>query len=417
MYSTKLKFFTVIGVSYIKADESIRGDFSLGNAQKTALYQEAFTKGIEGLIIISTCNRTELYGLFDSPNELISLLCKHSNGSIDQFVDVGYTFKGTKAIEHLLRVGSGLESQILGDFEIIGQLKNSAQESKRNNLLNSFLERLINNVLQTSKRVKNETRLCTGATSVSFAAVQYILENVEEVEIKNILLFGAGKIGRNTCENLVKHSKNEFITIINRNQDKAEIVANKYKVRVKPFDKLKEELSQSDIVIVATGADAPTINADKLPKNKELLIIDLSIPMNVAPNVDELPQVKVLHLDHLSKITDHTLERRKLEIPLAENIIREQYDEFICWIENRKYVPTIKALREKLEEFKVTEIEMSKRKYGVFDEKVAEHLSNKLIQRITNHFAHHLKEDGTSKVESLELIKKIFQLETSKHVE
>ena len=115
-----------------------------------------------------------------------------------------------------------MDSQILGDFEIISQLKVSAKTSKEQGLLNTFLERLINAVIQASKRIKTETEISSGATSVSFASVQYILNNVRDVSNKNILLFGTGKIGRNTCENLVKHTKNNHITLINRTKDKAE---------------------------------------------------------------------------------------------------------------------------------------------------------------------------------------------------
>jgi glutamyl-tRNA reductase len=126
-------------------------------------------------------------------------------------------------------------------------------------LLNSFTERLINSVIQASKRIKNETELSSGATSVSFAAVQYIMTNVKNVSDKNILLFGTGKIGRNTCENLVKHTKNSHITLINRTKTKAEEVAGKFNLIVKDYHTLKEEINTSDIVIVATGAQNPTV--------------------------------------------------------------------------------------------------------------------------------------------------------------
>ena len=123
----------------------------------------------------------------------------------------------------MFRVGSGLDSQILGDFEIISQLKVSARKSKASGLLNTYTERLVNAVIRASKRIKNETELSSGATSVSFASVQYIMNTVQNISEKNILLFGVGKIGRNTCENLVKHTKNSHITLINRTKQKPRI--------------------------------------------------------------------------------------------------------------------------------------------------------------------------------------------------
>src|SRR5690606_31907030 len=201
---------------YKKADAKTRGLFSLDLESKKLLLAQAKSAGTDGIIVISTCNRTEIYGFAQHPFQLIQLLCGNSKGTIEQFQEVAYIYKNYEAIEHLFRVGTGLDSQILGDFEIISQIKQGFHLSKKHELVNPFIERLVNSVIQASKRIKNETNLSTGATSVSFASVQYIMNNVENVSEKNILLFGTGKIGRNTCENLIKHTKNSHITLINR---------------------------------------------------------------------------------------------------------------------------------------------------------------------------------------------------------
>jgi glutamyl-tRNA reductase len=415
---SKSKYFYAIGLNYHKADAEIRGLFSLNNELKENLFVQAKNVGVEALIVISTCNRTEIYGFAEHPYQLIKLLCDNSKGTVEEFEKVAYVYKNKEAISHMFKVGSGLDSQILGDFEIIGQLKIAATQSKRHNLLNTFLERLINAVIQASKRIKTETEICSGATSVSFASVQYILKHVKNISDKNILLFGTGKIGRNTCENLVKHSKNEHITLINRTREKAEEIAGRFNLVVKDYSELAQELKQADVLVVATGAQNPTIYKSLLPTNKELLILDLSIPKNVNVNVQELEKVSLIHLDDLSKITDETLEKRKEYIPLAETIIEEVKADFNSWLETRKFAPTIKALKNKLETFKAAEFETCKRKLnGTFNEAQAELISDKLIQKITNHFASHLKDDANSTDESLELIKKVFQLEdTSRDV-
>ena len=269
----------------------------------------------------------------------------------------------------------------------------------------------MNAVIQASKRIKTETNISSGATSVSFASVQYIFKNVHDVTNKNILIFGTGKIGRNTCENLVKHTENEHITLINRTKDKAERIAGKFNLLVKDYSTLQEEISESDILIVATGAQRPTIDKHIIQTKKPLLILDLSIPKNVNENVQELDNVSLVHLDHLSKITDETLEKRKAHIPLAENIIEEVQSEFNSWLETRKFAPTIKALKHKLTDFAAAELDTQRKKLADFNEAQAELISNKIIQKITNHFAHHLKDDDVSTDDSLELIKKVFQLE------
>ncbi|MDP5158502.1 MAG: glutamyl-tRNA reductase [Flaviramulus sp.] len=410
---SRSSYFYAIGLSYKKADADIRGRFSLDESSKLALLNQAKENNIESLIVTSTCNRTEIYGFAQHPFQLIHLLCNNTHGTVEEFQKVAYIYKNNDAIAHMFRVGSGLDSQILGDFEIISQLKTSARISKKHNLLNHFTERLINAVIQASKRIKNETEISSGVTSVSFASVQYIFNTVEDISNKNILLFGTGKIGRNTCENLVKHTKNKHITLINRTKDKAEQIAGKFNLVVKDYSNLQEEISKSDILIVATGAQRPTIDKHLIQTKKNLLILDLSIPKNVNENVENLEKVTLVHLDDLSKITDQTLESRKKHIPLAEAIIEEVKTEFNSWLETRKFAPTIKALKHKLNDFAIAELETQRKKMSDFNEAQAELITNNIIQKITNHFAHHLKDDSFSTDESLELIKKVFQLEPS----
>jgi glutamyl-tRNA reductase len=405
------KHFYTIGLSYKKADAEIRGHFSLDENAKKNLLEQAKIEGIDGLIVTSTCNRTEIYGFAQHPFQLIKLLCEHTHGTVEEFEKVAYVYKNKEAISHMFRVGTGLDSQILGDFEIISQLKAAFLMSREAGVANPFFERLINSVIQASKRIKNETDISSGATSVSFASVQYILNNYENPADQNILLFGTGKIGRNTCENLVKHTKNSHITLVNRTKGKAEKIAGKFHLTVKDYADLQAEIRQSDILIVATGAQNPTITKDLIYNKKELLILDLSIPKNVADEVKELPGVKVIHLDHLSQMTDETLERRKASVPKAKEIIEEMEADFNSWLETRKFAPTIKALKKKLREMKDAEVDFQRRKINDFNDQQAEILGDRIIQKIMKQFANHLRGDSNNTDESLELIQKVFHLE------
>ena len=405
------KHFYTIGLSYKKADAEIRGHFSLDEDSKLRLLKQAKDEGIDGILVTSTCNRTEIYGFAQHPFQLIKLLCEHTHGTVEEFEKVAYVYKNKQAISHIFRVGTGLDSQILGDFEIISQLKIAFVRSKKLGLVNAFLERLVNAVIQASKRIKNETEISSGATSVSFASVQYILKNIENISEKNILLFGTGKIGRNTCENLVKHTRNNHITLINRTKDKAEKIAGKFNLIVKDYADLQAEIRNADILIVATGAQNPTISKELIYSKKELLVLDLSIPKNVSDDVAELDNVKLIHLDHLSQMTDETLERRKQFIPQAKEIITEVEHDFNQWLETRKFAPTIKALKKKLKTMKDDELNFQRRKISDFNDEQAEIVSNRIIQKIMKHFANHLKGDTETTDESLELIQKVFQLE------
>ncbi len=410
------KYFYAIGLSYKKADAEVRGHFSLSDTAKRNVLTQAKQNGIKSLLVVSTCNRTELYGFAEHPYQLIHLLCENTKRTVEEFQEVAYVHKNKEAINHMFRVGSGLDSQILGDFEIISQLKFGARASKKEGLLNSFTERLVNAVIQASKRIKTETELSSGATSVSFASVQYIMRNVQNISEKNILLFGTGKIGRNTCENLVKHTKNSHITLINRTKDKAEEVAGKFNLVVKDYENLEEEVNESDILIVATGAQNPTVYKSLISTEKPLLVLDLSIPKNVNEDIREHSNITLVHLDDLAKITDDTLEKRKTFIPDALVIIQDVKAEFNAWLDTLKFVPTIQAIKHKLTDYKNSEFNTQRKKMTDFNEDQAELITNNLIQKITNQFAHHLREDSNTSDESIELIKKIFQLETTNNV-
>ena len=260
--------YYVVGVSYKNADLLTRGKFSLSKSKVSLLLKQAKVDGLNELMVISTCNRTELYGIVENPKILIEYLCKFSDGDQALFYEKGYILSEQRAINHVFRVGCGLDSQIIGDFEIIGQLKKSFYNSKKYNIVNGFSERLINAVIQSSKRIKTETELSSGATSVSFASVHYILKNVSNVKNKSILLFGTGKIGRNTCENLIKHTQNDHIVLINRSEESAQKVAGKFNLVVKNIRNLDNEIAKSDILIVATGADDITVDTSIIANNR-----------------------------------------------------------------------------------------------------------------------------------------------------
>ncbi|MDC0514828.1 glutamyl-tRNA reductase [Flavobacteriaceae bacterium] len=402
---TKSRRFYAVGVSHKTATIDHRGYFSLSDSQLHALFLDAKEKGIQDLLLINTCNRTEIYAWTFSDTELVELLCTHSEGTLDSFNKIGYSFEDEKGIHHLFRVGTGLESQILGDFEIIGQIKQSFYRSKKMGLAQGNLERLTNSVIQASKRIKTETQISSGATSVAFASVQYILKNVRDIAQKNILLFGTGKIGANTCENLVKHSQNDHIVLINRTQEKAEKIAGKFPVQVKPFGELTASILESDVLIVATSSQKPTITADLIHNNKPLLILDLSLPRNVDPLLKDRPNTQVIHLDELSQITDATFEKRKKFIPQAEGILDEVKLEFLEWLELRKYVPTLKAFREKI---KVPNQNL---------EQISKKESEYMAQKIMGQIAAYLRSNPHKAEETVHLLKDVFELNPERYSE
>lgn len=410
MLDTVKTHFYNIGVSYKKADANTRGKFSLSKENQAALLEMAKEKHFEAVFVLSTCNRTEICGFAEHPYQLIQLLCHFSEGSVEEFASISNVYKNQDAIHHLFRIGTGLESQILGDYEIVGQLRQAFKLAKSHQTTNAYLERLVNSVLQASKKVKNDTRLSSGTTSVSYAAVQYIIKNLPDYNSKNILVFGLGKMGKHTCKNLAEYTQNKSVCLINRTEEKAvEFVKAHRTIRKSVLAELNQEIEKADVLIVSSGANKPTITKENISADKELLILDLSMPENVAREVTNYNGVSLVNVDELSKITDETLVARKKEIPKAEAIIEKHKLEFNDWLNNRRFTPAITALKKSLETIKNDEINFHRKKITDFDENQAEQLTSRFIQKITTQFVKHLKEEETSVSQSLEVIHKVFQ--------
>lgn len=347
--------FFVAGINYKKTEAEMRGLFAVNHEQYTSVLHTALKIGVNEIFILSTCNRTEIYGVVNDANLLIELLCTQTAGDVETFKKLAYIKNDTEAIEHLFNVGAGLDSQILGDYEIVGQLKAAAKFSKEHGCIKVFTERLINAVLQTSKYIKTNTQLSGGTVSVSFAAIQYIRNYVDNIKHKKILLIGAGKIGSSTCKNLVDYLYTKNITLINRSPEKALELANKFDLETADFKNLDKEVAIADIILVATNAEAPIVVRSQLKNCSEKFIIDLSIPCNVDESVHELSNVHLINVDELSKLKDKTLKKRESEVPKAKAIITEAMQEFFEWFNMRRHVPMLKDLKIKLKEISHTD--------------------------------------------------------------
>ncbi|MFK5958751.1 MAG: glutamyl-tRNA reductase [Lutibacter sp.] len=404
------KFYNV-GLSYKKADAKVRGAFSISKENQKLLLEDAKSKGIEGIFVLSTCNRTEITGFAKHPFELISLLVEYSNGSVEEFINVSNVYKNKDAVKHLFHIGTGLESQILGDYEIVGQLKEAFKLAKEVGTTNTYLERLMNLVLQASKDVKNHTKLSSGTTSVAYAAIQYLIENIEDYDHKKILIYGLGDIGKNTCKNVLQYTSNKMITLVNRTKKTALEFKNDHPdVEVVDYTELTSKIIAADILIVSTGASVPTVTKAHVAKNKKLLILDLSMPENVDTSVKELEGITLVNVDELSKITHKTLETRRSEIPEAEKIIKKYKEEFNDWISIRKFVPAVNALKESLQVIQHAEIDFQSKKIKNFNVEQAEVITSRLIQKITTQFVKHLKDEETAVDQSINVISKMFNI-------
>jgi len=397
------KFF-IAGINYKKTDASIRGQFAIGTAQYANILAIAPSFALSEFFILSTCNRTEIYGFADDASQLIKILCTQTIGSEETFSDLCYIKHGCDAVQHLFEVGAGLESQILGDYEIIGQLKVAVKFAKENGFVGSFTERLVNNVLQSTKVIKNQTALSGGTVSVSFAAVQYIRKKVTKISNKKILLLGIGKIGRNTCKNLVDYLNTKNITLINRTEEKALELANELGLQYAPMSEMADHIQSSDIILVATNSNEPIILKSHLENFGGKIIIDLSIPYNVEKAAQQLPNVTLVNVDELSKLKDETLLKRVAEIPAAKAIIAEHKAEFLEWSEMRKNVPFIKAVKQKLHDMHTCELYLSCYNNYTTDTSAAAPVAEQAIQKVIKNMAVKMRKQhhpGCSYIEAI----------------
>jgi len=405
--------FFAVSLSYEKANTEIRGKFTFFPE-----FVENFSQKVREVMpatkifVLSTCNRTELYTQTSDIEKVISLYCNQINVPAEQFKQYINIFEENKALTHFLRVSCGLESQILGDFEIISQVKVWFKRFKKQGTTNAFLERMVNMGIQTSKKIKSSTALSNGATSVSYAAVNYILQNCADLSHKKIALVGTGKIGNNTCENLLKRIKNPNITLLNRTHSKAEEAAERLGVKCQDFSLLYQVINDSDVVIVATGAPQSIIRKENIVTKKPLTLIDLSIPENVSHDVKELENITLLNVDELSKTINETFQLRSREIPKAEKIIDEMLKEFNIWKQNRRYVPVIHAFKSDLERIKEYQIKTLKKSQKEISEG-EQVLSDKIVQKITNRLADYLVENPDKAEVTIDLFKEMFQLEVA----
>ena len=344
----EIEQFHIVGINYKKTDTSIRGQFALSNEGYANLLMKAQEQGLNSLFVVSTCNRTEIYGIAPSADLLTDLLCAETEGEQSTFEKLAYHKKGKEAIEHYFQVTCGLDSQILGDYEIVGQIKQAVKFAKAHNCINAFLERLSNTAFQTSKAIKNHTSLSGGTVSVAFAAIQFLRLHTTEVANKKMLLIGTGKIGHNTCKNLIDYLGAKDITLINRSEQKAQLIADELGLKTRPYSQLLEAANESDIIIVATNAPKPIIYKDDLQAVGKKILIDLSVPSNIDLSLKNRPHTILVNVDDLSKLGDATLKNRQAEVPKALEIIDEYLQEFKEWYQMRKNVPIIRAAKQSL---------------------------------------------------------------------
>ncbi|GAB3694148.1 glutamyl-tRNA reductase [Spirosoma flavus] len=326
--------------------------------------------GLTDLLVISTCNRTEVYYALEpgttssdvNANIARLLLIEKGLTDTDAYLPYFQLFDAhDDAVRHLFEVCVGLHSQVIGDMQIPNQVKQSYQWSADLDMAGPFLHRLMHTIFFTNKRVAQETSFRDGAASVSYAAVELIDELIGERQHPNILVVGLGEIGTDVCKNLEAHAGGDVshITLCNRTQSKAEALAQEYGFRVADFADLTSEIHRADVIISSVMLDEPLITPELL-KNVKILsfkyFIDLSVPRSIDALVEQIPGVLVYNIDHIRNRADEALNQRMASIPQVEAIITQAITEFGDWSKEMVVSPTINKLKNALEQIRRDEI-------------------------------------------------------------
>ncbi len=332
------------------AVESQNVQDALGRMRRLDVVREGF--------FLSTCNRVETLIVADAPKEargaVVNLLSKIGGIPADDFLSSLYTYENMDAVAHIFSVASSLDSMIIGEPQILGQIKDAYLQATRAKMSGVILNRLMHKAFHVAKRVRSETDICGAAVSISYAAVELARKIFNELEGKRVLLIGAGEMAELAARHLLTNGVSAM-TVLNRTFERAVEVAERFHATPVSFDELEEQLLKADIVVTSTAATEYVITQKmvkrvlKKRRNRPLFLIDIAVPRDVAPEVNKLNNVYLYDIDDLKGVIEFNKMQRREEAVKAQRIVREEVVKFEKWLKTLAVVPTIVSLREKAE--------------------------------------------------------------------
>ncbi|WP_258105724.1 glutamyl-tRNA reductase [Marinoscillum sp. MHG1-6] len=377
-----------IGIDYKKADVNVRGLFALNPAERANMYiqlKEYF--GLQEALILSTCNRTEVYYVHkkDIGEQIVALLVSIKGLVASDYLPYFHlNTDGTEAITHLFRMAIGLESQVLGDIQIFGQVKQAYQEAADADMAEATLHRALHTLFYTHKQVCQETAFKTGAASTSYNAVKILKEN-DIASGASVLVVGAGKIGSDVCKNLTDLGFSN-VTVTNRTQQRADSLAKELNLKTTPYKTLYHQLTDYSVIIGAAGSDEPIfkekLTGDK--SNTRFFILDLCAPNSFSDLFIMHHGAQYYNIDRIGSLQEETIMTRSLEVPKVEQIIEATIREWKEWVEEYGQTREIKKFKKTLDEIRQQCLAEYMKKtdeahHGLI-EQVAESLINKIVK-------------------------------------
>ena len=404
----------VVGLNHRTAPVEVREKLAFSGARlRQALASLAERRNrndpcCQEAVLLSTCNRTELYALVGDIDAgrgaLVHFLAGYGRLPIAELESHVYVHSNAEAVAHLFRVAAGIDSMIVGEHEVLGQVREAYHLAGACKAAGPLLGRLFRKGISVGKRARTETAISRNGVSVSYAAVELARNVFGDLTDCRALVVGAGETSEQTLKNLVDNGVTE-VTVINRTRHKAEAMASWCNGRVLAFDRVAQALSHTDIVISSTSAPHPVIRRDAVQRAMEwrgyrpLLLIDIAVPRDVDPAVTQIENVHLYDIDDLERVAEANRQRRRREIPRVEAIVQEELVDFMAWFQSLHVLPTITGLRDWAHDIRQSELEQALRRLPSLSEReqaVVEALSQRIVNKLLHVPTVILKERASS---------------------
>ncbi len=414
----------VIGLSHKTASVELRERLAFNGAKlEEGLLGLRQLKGINEAALLSTCNRVELYttvrdrsAAADTVKDFISSFHGIDKSDFEKSL---YVHHNSDAIRHVFRVASSLDSMIVGEPQILGQLKDSFEFALSKKTTGVILNRLLKKAISTAKRVRTETRIAENAVSISFAAVELAKKIFTELSGKSFMLLGAGEMAELAARHLVNSGVTD-VRVANRTYARGCELAQEFSGKPVRFEDFISEMVHTDILICSTGAPSYVLLKDQMQrvmkerKHRPVFLIDISVPRNIDPEINKLDNVYLYNVDDLQEVVDTNILERKKEASKAETIVEEEVTKFDQWLSTLESVPVIVALRQKAEDIKRDELERFRNRFPDLDkDKMAavEQLAGSLTNKLIHHPTVALKENAEDREMITVVIKKLYGID------
>jgi glutamyl-tRNA reductase len=416
----------VTGLSHKTAPVEIRERLTFpAEVQDEALHALLSYRNVSEGVIVSTCNRTEVYVVTNDPeagkHDTVRFLCDFHSYKHSDLSPFFYFHDSIEAIHHLFRVVSSLDSMVVGEAQILGQVKEAYEYAFDAGATNIILNRLFRHSFSVGKKIRTETEIGDSAVSVSYAAVELAKKVFGGLEGRTVMIVGAGEMSELTARHLLSNGVSSVL-VTNRTYERAVELAEKFDGRAVKFDDLADEMANADIIISSTGAPNCVIKKEDVSqamhrkRNKPTFFIDIAVPRDIEPSVNDIYNAFLYDIDDLQSVVDANLAERAKEAKKAESIVEREVKDFVFWLSSLEVVPTISALRQRAEDIKEIELVKALSRMGGLNEKQKEAvkaLASGIINKLLHQPIVRIKEcsdrkDGYVYVESL---RHLFDLE------